>query len=255
VISASLALAGRALRITLRRPQFLAPMLAFPSLLLAVNTGGLSQATNLPGFPPVPSFFDFQLPASISQSLLLGGVGTGIAVALELELGFFDRLIAAPIPRSSIVIGRLLSASCIAVIQVTWFVMLDLIFGSGVEDGIPGLLIVYSIGAIAGTGFAAIGVMLALRAGNASTVQGIFPLVFVVLFMSSAFFPEALLTSPVDKIAHYNPLSYIANGIRAPIIGSGSTETVVQGYLAAIGLVLVFGGLAVRALHRRVAAV
>ena len=226
-------------------------MLAFPSLLLAVNTGGLSQATKLPGFPPVPSFFDFQLPASISQSLLLGGVGTGIAVALELELGFFDRLVAAPIPRSSIVVGRLLSSAAIALIQVTWFIGLDLIFGSGVEGGIPGVLIVYSIGALAGTGFAAIGLTLALRAGNASTVQGVFPLVFVVLFMSSAFFPQELLTSPVDKIAQYNPLSYIANGLRAPIIGSGDAATVLQGYAAALGVLLLFGTLAVRALLKR----
>jgi len=251
VIHASLALARRALTITLRRPQFLAPMLAFPSLLLAVNTGGLSQATQLPGFPAVPSFFDFQLPASISQSLLLGGVGTGIAVALELELGFFDRLVAAPIPRSAIVIGRLLASGAIALIQVSWFIGLDLIFGSGVEDGITGVLIVYSIGALAGTGFAAIGLTLALRAGNASTVQGIFPLIFVVLFMSSAFFPQELLTSPVDKIAQYNPLSYIANGLRAPIIGSGDAATVLQGYAAAIGVLLVFGTLAVRALLKR----
>ena len=251
MIHASLALARRALTITLRRPQFLAPMLAFPSLLLAVNTGGLSQATQLPGFPAVPSFFDFQLPASISQSLLLGGVGTGIAVALELELGFFDRLVAAPIPRSAIVIGRLLASGAIALIQVSWFIGLDLIFGSGVEDGITGVLIVYSIGALAGTGFAAIGLTLALRAGNASTVQGIFPLIFVVLFMSSAFFPQELLTSPVDKIAQYNPLSYIANGLRAPIIGSGDAATVLQGYAAAIGVLLVFGTLAVRALLKR----
>lgn len=248
---ASLALARRALTITLRRPQFLAPMLAFPSLLLAVNTGGLSQATRLPGFPQVPSFFDFQLPASISQSLLLGGVGTGIAVALELELGFFDRLVAAPIPRSAIVVGRLLSSAAIALIQVSWFIGLDLIFGSGVEDGLPGVLVVYSIGALAGTGFAAIGLTLALRAGNASTVQGVFPLVFVVLFMSSAFFPQELLTSPVDKVAKYNPLSYIANGIRAPIIGSGDATTVLQGYAAALGVLLFFGTLAVRALLKR----
>lgn len=250
--AASLALAGRALRVTLRRPQFLAPMLAFPSLLLAVNTGGLSQATQLPGFPPVPSFFDFQLAAAIAQSLLLGGVGTGIAVALELELGFFDRLVAAPIPRSAIVAGRLLSASCIAAIQVTWFVGLDLIFGSGIEEGIGGLLIVYSISMIAGTGFAAIGITLALRAGNASTVQGIFPLIFVVLFLSSAFFPEDLLTSPVDVIARYNPLSYVANGIRSPIIGAGDTETVLLGYASAVGILVVFGALALRALHGRI---
>jgi ABC-2 type transport system permease protein len=74
----------------------------------------------------------------------------------------------------------------------------------------------------------------------------------VILFLSSAFFPEDLLTSPVDVIARYNPLSYVANGIRSPIIGAGDTETVLLGYASAIGILVVFGALAVRALHGRI---
>jgi len=254
VIHASLALARRALRVTARRPQFIAPLLVFPSLLLAVNSGGLSQARNLPGFPPVQSFFDFQLAAAMSQSLLLGGVATGIAVALEIELGFFDRLVTAPIPRLSIVMGRLLAAAAIALFQLSWFVLLGLIFGNGISDGIPGLLIVYGIGSIAGIGFAGIGLTLALRAGNASSVQAIFPLVFVVLFLSSAFFPENLLSWPANIIAQYNPLSYIANGMRAPIIGYGGAEAVLEGFGAALGMAVLFAGLATHALHRRLRA-
>ena len=46
----SFALAKRATRNLLRRPQFLAPLLVFPSLFLAVNVGGLHQTTTLPGF-------------------------------------------------------------------------------------------------------------------------------------------------------------------------------------------------------------
>ena len=251
MISATLALASRALTVALRRPQFLMPMLVFPSLLLAVNSGGLSQAQNLPGFPPVPSFFDFQIPAAISQSLLLGGVGTGIAVALELELGFFERLVAAPIPRSSIVLGRLIAAAAIAAVQVTWFLGLGMIFGHGVADGFIGALAVYAIGCTAAVGFAGIGLTLAFRAGNASSVQGIFPLVFVVLFLSSAFFPIDLLTSPVNEIARWNPLSYIATGMRAPIIGYGGTKDFLEGLAAAAGVAIFFGVLATHALHRR----
>ena len=85
-------------------------------------------------------------------------------------------------------------------------------------------------------------------------MQGIFPLVFVVLFMSSAFFPEDLLTSPVNEIARYNPLSYIANGMRAPMIGYGGTKAVLEGFAAAIGLAVFFGALATRALHGRLKA-
>ncbi|MDX6669481.1 MAG: type transport system permease protein [Solirubrobacteraceae bacterium] len=246
-----LALAVRALRNAARRPQFLAPMVVFPSLLLAVNVGGLSHSTDLPGFPHVHGFLDFQLAAAITQSLLIGGVGAGIAVALEIESGFFDRLVAAPIPRSAIVLGRLLAGSVLATCQTSFFLLLGLAFGVHFEGGVPGVLIVLAIGAVAGTGFSAIGMALALRAKNASLVQGIFPFVFVILFLSTAFFPLHLLSSPADFVAEYNPLSYIADGIRNPIIASISAKAVLEGLAAAAGVTLVTVALSVQALRGR----
>src|SRR5882762_3201729 len=145
-----LALAGRALAGALRRPQFLAPLALFPSLFLAVNVGGLHRTTGLPGFPHVHGFLDFQLAGAMTQSLLLGGVATGIATALEIEGGFFDRLVAAPIPRTAIVIGRLLAAAVISAGQVTYFLALGFLFGAHVAGGAVGVLCVYLVGTIAG---------------------------------------------------------------------------------------------------------
>ena len=251
MIRSSLALARRALRNSLRRPQFLLPLVMFPSLFLAVNVGGLHRTTDLQGFPEVNGFLDFQLAAAMTQSLLLGGITQGIASALDLELGFFDRLAVSPIPRVAIVIGRLIAAAAIAVFQVAFFLALGLIFGATIEGGVLGVLVTFGLGVVAGIAFAAIGVSLALRAGNASTLQGIFPLVFVILFLSSAFFPRALLASPIDTFARYNPLSYIADGLRAPIIDSATSAPVLEGLVAGVGLAAVAAGLAVMALRGR----
>jgi ABC-2 type transport system permease protein len=250
----SIALARRTLRGALRRPQFLAPLVIMPTLFLAINTGGLHRTTNLPGFPHVDGFLDFQLAGAITQSLLLGGVMQGIATALEIEGGFFDRLVASPIPRVSIVLGRILAGTAIAAAQIAWFLLLGLIFGVSFHGGVPGVLLVLAIGSLAGTGFAALGVLIALRARNASTVQGIFPLVFVILFVSSAFFPRALLQAPANWVAEYNPLSYVADGMRNPIIGSISATPVLEGFAAAALLVGAFVGLAVLALRGRLRA-
>jgi len=244
IVVPSVALARRTLRGAVRRPQFLAPLVLMPTLFLAINTGGLHRSTDLPGFPKVDGFLDFQLAGAMTQSLLLGGVMQGIGTALEIEGGFFDRLVASPIPRVAIVFGRILAGAAIAAAQVVWFLVLGLIFGASVHGGVPGALLVVLIGAVAGTGFAALGVLIALRARNASTVQGIFPLVFVVLFVSSAFFPRALL-------AEYNPLSYVADGMRDPIVSSISVTPVLEGLAAAALLVVGFVGLAVLALRGR----
>jgi ABC-2 type transport system permease protein len=247
----SVALARRTLRGAIRRPQFLAPLVLMPTLFLAINTGGLHRTTDLPGFPRVDGFLDFQLAGAMVQSLLLGGVLQGIAVALEIEGGFFDRLVASPIPRVAIVLGRILAGTAIATAQTAWFLVLGIVFGVSIHGGVPGVLLVLGIGALAGTGFAALGVLIALRARNASTVQGIFPLVFVILFVSSAFFPRALLQAPANWVAEYNPLSYVADGMRDPIIGSISATPVAEGFAAAALLVAGFVGLAVLALRGR----
>ncbi len=249
--AASLALARRALRNAFRRPQFLAPLVLFPTLFLAVTVGGLERTTSLEGFPAVDGFLDFQLAAAITQSLLLGGVSAGIAAALDIEGGFFDRLVASPTPRLAIVLGRVLAASVIAVLQVTYFLVLGAIFGASIKGGVLGVLCVLAIGVVAGTGFGALGVMIALRARNASTVQGIFPIVFVVLFVSSAFFPANLLSFPADVIAVYNPLSYIADGMRQPIAFGNELAPLLEGLAAAGAVAVVATGLSVLALRGR----
>lgn len=253
VAAPSAALARRSLRNALRRPQFLAPLVLMPTLFLAINTGGLQRSTDLPGFPHVDGFLDFQLAGAITQSLLLGGVMQGIATALEIEGGFFDRLIASPIPRVSIVLGRVLAGAVIASAQVVWFLVLGLVFGASIHGGVPGALLVVLIGALTGMGCAGLGVLIAFRAKNASTVQGIFPLVFVVVFVSSAFFPRALLSHPADWIADYNPLSYVADGMRDPIISGVSVRPVLEGLAAGAALGAVFAALAVLALRGRLA--
>lgn len=251
VARVSWALGRRSVRNALRRPQFLLPLVMFPSLFLAVNVGGLHRTTNLPGFPEVNGFLDFQLAAAMTQSLLLGGITQGIASALDLELGFFDRLAVSPIPRVAIVIGRLIAAAVIAVFQVVFFLALGLIFGAHIEGGVAGAFVTLGLGVVAGIAFGALGVTLALRAGNASTLQGIFPLVFVILFLSSAFFPRNLLADPIDTFAEYNPLSYVADGLRAPIIDSAANAAVLEGLAAGAGIAVVAVALAVLALRGR----
>src|SRR5206468_79609 len=156
-----------------------------------------------------------------------------------------------PVPRIAIVLGRLVATAAQAVFVVAYFLLLGLICGAHVAGGIPGVLVVAGIGAIAGTGFGAIGMMIALRARSAATVQGIFPLAFVILFVSSAFFPRDLLSSTSKSVATYNPLSYVADGIRDPIISSVSARPVLEGLAAASGIAAVAILLSVAALRGR----
>jgi ABC-2 type transport system permease protein len=248
----ALVLAKRALRQALRRPQFLAPLVIFPSLMLAVNTGGASRATELPGFPHVHGFLDFELAGALIQSTMLAGVSGGIALALDFELGFIDRLFVSPISRYTIVAGRLAAVAIMGIGVGIWFVAVGLIFGAHFEGGVLGVLMLLVLACASAAAFGTLGQALAIGAGRASTVQGIFPLVFVILFLSSAFFPHGLLQEPAKTIAHLNPLSLIADGMRGPVIDGVKTTYIIRA-LGGIAIVAGFGvGLTALTLRRRV---
>ena len=105
---------------------------------------------------------------------------------------------------------------------------------------------------LSGLAFGGIGAAVALRTGRASVVQGLFPLVFVILFLSSAFFPQDLLTGPAATVAKYNPLSFIVEGIRDPVISSLTWEVFGK---AIASLVLVFAiGIVLSSLRAQAAA-
>jgi ABC-2 type transport system permease protein len=90
-----------------------------------------------------------------------------------------------------------------------------------------------------------------LRTGSASVVQGLFPLVLVVLFISSAFFPQELMIEPAKTMAEYNPLSFVVEGIRGPMISGIDAADTLYAVLAILGIVVLGLILSARALRHR----
>jgi ABC-2 type transport system permease protein len=234
------ALGVRSIKQTFRRPQLMAPLLIFPTLLLAIQVGGAGRAVDLPSFPEVNGFLDFMLAGAMIQATLLAGNSGGIALALDIESGFTDRLFAAPISRFAIVLGRLAGTAVLGAFTAVWFLAIGLIFGAKIEEGVPGALLMIVLVTMSAVAFGGIGSAIALKSGKASVVQGLFPLVFVILFLSSAFFPEELLLEPARSVAAWNPLSFVVEAVRDPVISAFSGKAVAEG-LVAITLIGAFG--------------
>jgi len=245
------ALGARAVKQTFRRPQLMAPIIIFPSLLLAIFVGGAGRGVDLSGFPHVNGFLDFALAGAMIQSTLLAGNSGGIALAVDIEMGFTDRLLAAPIPRYAIVLGRLAGTAALGAISAIWFIAVGLIFGVQIEQGIPGALGMIAFVTLSAVAFGGIGAAVALRTGKASVVQGLFPLVFVILFLSSAFFPANLMLEPAATVAEYNPLSFIVDGVRDLVISSLSLEAFAKALGSIVLLCMIGVALSALALRRR----
>ena len=234
------ALGERSIKQTFRRPQLMAPLIIFPTLLLAIQVGGAGRAVDLEGFPEVNGFLDFMLAGAMIQSTLLAGNSGGIALALDIESGFTDRLFAAPISRFAIVLGRLAGTAVLGALTAVWFLAIGLIFGARVEEGVPGALMMILLVTMSAVAFGGIGAAIALKSGKASVVQGLFPLVFVILFLSTAFFPEQLLLEPARSVAAWNPLSFVVEAVRDPVISAFSARLFLEG-LIAVTIVGAFG--------------
>ena len=97
---------------------------------------------------------------------------------------------------------------------------------------------IIAIGTLAAVGFGALGLAIGLRTGSGETVQGIFPLFFVLLFLSSSNLPRNLIK--VDwfhAVATINPVSYLIEGIRALMVVGWDWSAVAGSFAVAIGVV------------------
>ena len=198
---------------TLRQPAMVVPSLFFPLLLLAINSGGLERATDLPGFP-ADSYFDFALAVPFVQGALFSANSAGTNVASDIETGFLNRLSLTPLRRTALLVGQLAGIAGAGPDPG-----LDLPRGGVIasapasQAGPAGALVIVALSLLISLGFGCIGAFVALRTGSGEAVQGIFPLFFAALFLSSMALPRDLIeTDWFRTVATWNPVSYMLEG-------------------------------------------
>lgn len=244
-----LALSRRSILGTIRTPIAVVPSLTFPLLFLALNSAALDRATELPGFPPVESFLQFMFATTVIQGALFGAVTAGSSMATDIEGGFFERMIAAPTSRSSLLVGRVAGVALFALAQAWFFFAVASIFGLDFEGGLAGMLGLSVVASVVAAAIGSLSVAFGLKTGSSEAVQGAFPMAFAVMFLSSAFFPRQLMSGWFRDVADANPFSYLIEDVRHQVIAGFSfprilTALGIAGALFLLGLVL--SGLALR---------
>ena len=235
-----LALSQRSILGQIRTPIAIVPSLVFPLMFLALNSAALNRSINLPGFPEVDSFLQFMFATTVVQGTLFGSIAAGAAMARDIEGGFFERMMAAPTSRGSILVGRVAAASAFALFQAWFFFLIATPFGLEAEGGLLGILGLSIVCAVLAGGMGAISVAFGLKTGSSEAVQGSFPLLFALMFLSSAFFPRALMSGWFETIAGINPFSFLIEGVRHQVIAGFDMGQLVKGMTVSVGF-LVFG--------------
>jgi len=244
-----LALSRRSIVNIVRQPAAVVPAFLFPLMFLALTSASLNRSTQLPGFPQVDSFLQFAVATTIVQGALFGSIAAGSDMATDIEHGFFERLVASPVSRTSILVGRVAGAAVLGFVQALVFFGVTSLFGLNVVSGLPGILLVALVAAVISAGIGALAVAFGLRTGSAEAVQGSFPLLFVLMFFSSAFFPRNLMEGWFKTVATYNPISWLIEAARSLVIeglnaGDFFVALAVAAVIFALGTML--AGLALR---------
>jgi ABC-2 type transport system permease protein len=228
---------------TLRQPANIVFSFAFPLLLLAVNSGGLDATTRLPGFP-TNSYVTFALAVPFVQGALFASNSAGTNFALDIETGFMSRLSLTPLSRGALLSGQLAGVIALGVAQAVVYLAVGEAAGAGFAAGPAGVPVLLALSVLITLAFASLGALAALRTGSGEAVQGMFPLFFVVLFLSSMALPRDLIeTDWFRTIATYNPVSYLLEAIRSLLITGWDAEALALGFgcaaaIAVVGLVL-----------------
>lgn len=232
-------LARRSVVRTLRQPAMVAPSLLFPLLLLSINSSGLETATHLPGFP-TDSYFQFALAIPFIQGALFSANSAGTNVANDIETGFLNRLALTPLRRVALMMGQLAGIIALGLIQAATFVLVGVAFGAGIAAGVGGALVIIALSLVISLAFGCIGAFVALRSGTGEAVQGVFPLFFAALFLSSMSLPRNLIeTNWFQTVADWNPVSYMLEAIRSLVIEGWNGEALALGFACAGGLALI----------------
>ena len=240
-MSNAMVLGQRALREAQRTPEALLPTLFIPLFFLVVNVG---QAAKLFPSSSTPflegqSYGAFQLPSSL---LLAASFGTAALFLVEdIEGGYFDKLRAAPVSRTAIVLGRLIAEAVKGLAIAAVLVLVALPFGISVASGIGGfiLLIMLTAGwSVVFTGFMQ---LIALKSRSAAATNSGGLIFFPLLFLTPNFVPRELLTRPMEIAATFNPVTYIMEALRSLILEQYDWGNIWPGFavVGALGVVAV----------------
>jgi ABC-type multidrug transport system permease subunit len=242
------ALMRRGLNEIVRVPGAAIPGILAPAIFMLGLSAVFGKLTLLPGFG-TDDFMTFLIGLSFLQGAGFTGAATGVNLARDIELGWFDRLLASPVPRGVLLAGTVLSASLRALLPITMLLIVGLSFGVHFP-GLDGLAIAVLVAAAFSAVTACYAVIVALRFKTQAAAPLMQAGVFMAVLFTTSYAPQELLTGWLKDVARLNPVTQIVETVRQGFVGDVSWSDTWPGLLALVGIALVVTTLALRGLNR-----
>ena len=248
IVGDSITIAWRNMLAVVRNPQLLVVDTITPImfvLLFAVVFGG---AINTPGF----DYVTFLMPGIFVQTVVFGGTGTAVGLAEDLQKGIIDRFRSLPMAPSAVLIGKTFADLLRNAYTVVVMTIVGFLIGFRFTGTLAEFLMALGLITLFGYAISWLSANIGLRAKSAQSAQGaIFIPVFPLTFLSSAFVPVATMPDWLQPIAEANPVTVVVNAARGLIVGMPQADTILLAGAWIVGMVAVFGPLAIWSYRRR----
>jgi ABC-2 type transport system permease protein len=211
--------------------------IARPLLWLFILGMGLRGSFQVSG---EVSYTQFIFPGIVAMAVIFTSIQSAITIIWDREFGFMKEILVAPVPRTSIIIGKCLSGTTLSLIQASVVMLLSPFVHVWIHPvNIVPLILVVCVVSFALTG---VGVLIAARM---TSFQGFGTIMnFVIMpmwFLSGSMFPPKGLPHVLDALVRLNPLTYGVDLLRRLVLDIGYYPPVLSVvYMVAFGLVMVF---------------
>jgi ABC-2 type transport system permease protein len=188
---------------------------AIQPILWLVVFGGVMNRAGVFSNIIKSDYTTYVTPGVILQSATFIALAYGIMLVFERESGLLKRLLASPISRFNIIVGRSLAGAIRGSIQYLIIIPLAFLIGAHLTPSLINLTLGYIFITYGLIGFTSISIVVASLLKTRERFMGIIGAITMPLFFASnALYPIEVMPGWVKLIANYNPLTYIISGLR-----------------------------------------
>jgi ABC-2 type transport system permease protein len=192
-------------------------------------------------------------PGVMAQAALFVAIFFGLGVIWERDVGQLQRLLATPLPRLGIVLGKATGAAIRALAQAVVLLVVIAVAGISIRWSVQGVVGAVTLLLLGTAAFACLSMILASLVRTRERFMGIGQLVVMpIFFASSALYPLALMPAWLRAVAHANPLTYEVHGMRQLLLGVSAGGTLWVDFVVAIGFLVAMAVIAAKTYPRAI---
>ncbi|HSX15005.1 MAG TPA: ABC transporter permease [Candidatus Saccharimonadales bacterium] len=241
----------RNLRRYLRLPQLVFFSSIQPIMFLVLFNFVFGGAIGLAAGVPGGKYINFLLPGILVQTIMFGGVQTGIGLAEDMGKGIMDRFRSLPMSRLAVLAGRTLSDTVRNLVVTAIMITVGFILGFRFQNGFFGAIGMVALTVTFGYAISWVFAFIGMKVKDAETAQlATFLFIFPLTFASAAYVPIETMPSWLQAFANHQPVTQVVNAGRYLALGAGSVSSVWRSIFWIIGIMIVFVPLSIREYKR-----